>query len=143
MVAGGGVAELANQFLKSCRRLVGACCRSPGEGLRSDGHAGADGNYRYAGGGNPLHQVEGDCQVAAVEVAHDGFRLPELPLAAVVGVGADDLGSCESVAGQVGDEGRSDSAVVTDDSDNRQAAAHVPIEHRQGSLQEGAVRLPV
>ena len=137
LVAGKDVGELADQVLKSCRRLVGACCRSPGEGLRSDGRAGADDNYGYVRGDSALHQMEGGCQIAAVEVAHDGFRVPELSLAGVVGVGADDLGSCGSVAGQVGDEGPSDPVVVTDDSDSRRAAAHVPIEHLRDASGHG------
>jgi len=63
--------------------------------------------------------VEGGCRVTAIEVAQYGLRVPELFLIGVVGVGADDLGSCGSVAGQVGDEGPSDSIVVTDDSNSR------------------------
>jgi hypothetical protein len=70
--------------------------------------------------------VQGGCQVAAVEVTQYGFGAAELFLIGVVSVGPDDLGSCESVAGQVGDEGPSDSAVVTDDSDSQWAAVHVP-----------------
>jgi hypothetical protein len=122
----GASAKLTKQFLESHCRLVGACCRSPGEGLRSDGRAGADGKCRYVRGGNTLHQMERDCQVTAVEVAHNSFRVPELLLIGVVGVGADDLGSCGSVTGQVGNEGPPDSVVVTDDSDNWRAVGHVP-----------------
>ena len=109
----------------------------PAEGLRSDSRAGADGKYGYVRGGNSLHQTEGGCQVAAVEIAQDGFRVPELFLIGVVGVGADDLGGCGSVAGQVGDEGASDSVVVTDDSDDRRTVGHVSIEYRQGCLRHG------
>src|SRR5438309_9264092 len=42
--------------------------------LRSDSRAGADGKYGYVRGGNSLHQTEGGCQVAAVEIAQDDFR---------------------------------------------------------------------
>ncbi len=51
------------------------------------------------GVGNPLHQAEGGCQVAAVEVAQDGLRMPELFLIGVVGIGPYDVGRCGPVAG--------------------------------------------
>lgn len=83
--------------------------------------------------------MEGGCQVAAVEIAHNGFRGPERFLIGLVGVRADHLADRRSVAGQVGDKGPSDSAIVTDDGHSRRAAGHVPIEHRQGYLQAWAV----